>query len=119
MVQDCSSLQSSAVALRARLDGLEPLEPAEQIDAVRADQQRYWVRGVRLTVETYLAALPSLEASQEAVLDLIYGEILLRERQGETPQLGEYQARFPQFREDLQRLFLVHRAVPHQHHTFP
>jgi hypothetical protein len=116
MAQDRSSTQRSAVPLRMCL---EPLESAEQIDAVRADQQRHWLGGERLTIETYLAALPYLEASQEAVLDLIYGEILLREQQGETPHPEEYQARFPQFREDLQRLFLVHQTVPQQHQGIP
>jgi tetratricopeptide (TPR) repeat protein len=78
--------------------------------ALRADQFARWGRGERIGVEEYLAHHPELATDAEAVLDLVYGELLLREQAGEAPRLEEYLARFPHLAERLRRQFAVHQA---------
>src|SRR5262245_27391857 len=65
------------------------------------DQSRLWQRGDRPRVESLFERYPLLAAETEVVLDLIYHEMLLRRRLGETIDLGEYQARFPDLAEVL------------------
>src|SRR6516165_2483203 len=60
-----------------------------------AYQRRAWRRGECTPVEDYLAQQPSLCDDVEAVLDLIYQEVMLREQAGESPRLEEYTSRFP------------------------
>jgi tetratricopeptide (TPR) repeat protein/tRNA A-37 threonylcarbamoyl transferase component Bud32 len=62
-------------------------------------------------VETYLAEAPSLRADIQAVLDLIYHEIVLREEAGESPQLEEYLRRFPELAAELTLQFEVEGAL--------
>ena len=47
----------------------------------------------------------------DLLLDLIYNEVVLREEDGEWPELDEYLRRFPQHAEDLRAQFDVHRAL--------
>src|SRR5256885_13552059 len=61
---------------------------------VRADQLRRWQCGERVLVEHYLERLPRLGDDTEALLDLIFSEILLREELGEQPMADEYVGRF-------------------------
>jgi formylglycine-generating enzyme required for sulfatase activity/tRNA A-37 threonylcarbamoyl transferase component Bud32 len=75
------------------------------------DQQERWRRGERLLVEAYLARLPHLLESSEAVLELILHEVLLRRERGEAPALAEYQQRFPHLAEPLQVQFEVEGAI--------
>jgi hypothetical protein len=81
----------------------------------QAEQRRHWERGERILVEAYLAEHPALGGDPEALLDLIYSEILLREEAGETPQLEEYQRRFPALAIPLRDQFEVHRALEPAH----
>jgi hypothetical protein len=66
-----------------------------------------WGRGERPTLEALLDAHPHLKTSPEAVLDLIYTEVLLRERAGETPTLEDYAPRFPSLATELKEQFEV------------
>jgi WD40 repeat protein len=72
------------------------------------DQSRRWRRGEGLAVEDYLRRQPSLRADPELLLDLIYHEVVLRERHGEQPRLDDYRRRFPHLAEQLRVLFDVH-----------
>ena len=45
------------------------------------------------------------------MLDLIYGEVVLREEDGESPELEEYLRRFPQYAGELRAQFEVHTAL--------
>jgi serine/threonine-protein kinase len=67
------------------------------------EQSARWQRGERVLVEAYLEQNPALRTDPEGILDLIGGEMRLREQLGETPQLAEYLQRFgawePQLRE--------------------
>jgi serine/threonine protein kinase/tetratricopeptide (TPR) repeat protein len=82
---------------------------AQSVTRLRVDQNRRWQEGERVQVEAYLDDQPGLRADPEAVLDLIYNEIVLREEQGDRPQLEEYVRRFPQFAEHLRLQFDVHQ----------
>jgi serine/threonine protein kinase/tetratricopeptide (TPR) repeat protein len=75
------------------------------------DQNHRWRQGCRVRVEEYLERTPALRDDPEALLDLIYNEVRLREKGGETPQLEEYVARFPDLEELLAVQFEVHRAM--------
>jgi hypothetical protein len=75
------------------------------------DQSERWQRGEPVRAEHYLETTPTLRANAEAVLDLIFHEVLLREQQGETPQLDEYVRRFPHLAGPLRRQFAIDRAL--------
>jgi serine/threonine protein kinase/tetratricopeptide (TPR) repeat protein len=81
------------------------------VEALLDDQACSWRRGERTAVETYLQRHPELRDEPDRLLDLIYHEVLLRTRGGETPQLAEYQRRFPELSEPLEDQFDVHRAM--------
>lgn len=51
--------------------------------------------GDRTVVESYLKEHPGLRARPRDLLDLIYNEIVLRELNGESPDLDQYSCRFP------------------------
>jgi serine/threonine-protein kinase len=87
------------------------LDRARRIDALRDDQRRRWERGERLPAEAYLRLAPSLETDEELLVELAYGEFLLREQGGEAPDSQEYLRRFPRCRAALERQFSVHRAL--------
>jgi hypothetical protein len=84
---------------------------AEVVDLLGADQVRRWRRGVRVPAETYLLLHPALSAQHPDAFELVYNEFLLREEQGETPELNEFCWRFPQFEARLRRQLGLHRAL--------
>ena len=65
----------------------------------------------RPAVEAYLGGHPALRADAEAVLDLIYNEILLREEAGESPRLEDYVGAVPGAGPQLALQFEVERAL--------
>jgi serine/threonine-protein kinase len=79
--------------------------------ALRLEQARRWRQGDRAPAEEYLARHPALAADPEYALEVVYGELLLREEQGERPGSEEFLRRFPQFADRLRRLFDLHTAV--------
>jgi len=79
--------------------------------AVRADQRRRWRQGDRLLLELYLKDFPKLRADANGLLELIDGEINLRLEGGARPKEVEYQSRFPQLRDALQRRFALYEAL--------
>jgi WD40 repeat protein/tRNA A-37 threonylcarbamoyl transferase component Bud32 len=87
---------------------------ADLAAAALADLTERWRRGERVWAEAYLERLPALRSSTECVLDLIYGEILVREELGEAPEVAEYIRRFPQHEPALRRQFNIHRAIRSQ-----
>jgi tetratricopeptide (TPR) repeat protein len=88
-------------------DGRPPLPLAALLD----DQRRCWQGGAAPPVEEYLARHPGLADDADAVLDLIFQEIILREQRGEVPQLEEYLRRFPRLADTLRLQFSVDRAL--------
>jgi serine/threonine protein kinase len=89
-----------------RIPTLDP-----RVDRVRAEQYASWERGERVLLEAYLLREPTLADDPDALLDLLYSEVLLREEKGERPEAGEYLARFPQLADAIRRQFVVHDAL--------
>jgi hypothetical protein len=75
------------------------------------DQRARWDKGEPVRVEAYLKRHTGLREDTEALLDLVYNEIVLREEAGEAPQLGEYVQRFPALAGQLYLLFEVHQVI--------
>ena len=75
------------------------------------DQKRRWLQGERVLVEEYCRQLPSLRNDTESLLDLIYSEVLLRERRGEQPTLAEYVERFPDVADQLRIQFELDQVI--------
>ena len=67
--------------------------------------------GARPSVEQFLQGYPDIASNDEALLDLIYTEYVVREELGERPGVDEYVRRFPQQSERLQRLLSLDRAL--------
>ena len=82
----------------------------ELLPLVQHHRQR-WRDGERLSVEAFLQEFPPPTLDDEEVLDLIYGEVVLREEDGESPDLDEYLRRFPQYAEELRAQFDIHWAL--------
>jgi tetratricopeptide (TPR) repeat protein len=76
-----------------------------------AYQRRGWRRGDRVAVEDCLAQHPGMAADAEAVLDLIYQEVLFRKQAGESPRLEEYLRRFPHLGPQLELQFDLEGAL--------
>jgi serine/threonine protein kinase/tetratricopeptide (TPR) repeat protein len=81
------------------------------LNRLRADQAECWGRGERVLVEAYVAREPSLAGDTEALLDLLYSEVMLREEYGERASVEEYVRRFPRHEAALRRQFAVHEAL--------
>src|SRR5262249_59456847 len=60
------------------------------------EQNRCWLEGRPAGAEDYLERFPELRGDSEAVLDLIYNEVRLREDRGETPRPEDFYERFPE-----------------------
>ncbi len=86
-------------------------EDMARADALRADQNARWGRGEHRLVEAYLDAEPGLADDRQAVLDLIYNEIVLRSLAGDQPRPDEYVRRFPDYAEPIRRQFIVHQML--------
>lgn len=80
----------------------------EVLARIREDQRRSWEAGAPRTVEAYLTQHPELADDADALLDLIYSEVLLREEFGERAPAAEYLARFPTLSAALARQFELH-----------
>ena len=83
----------------------------DSLRTMQEDQRRRWGQGERVPVEFYLEQNPTLGVDPEAVLDLILGEVILREEAGERPRLDEFLGRFPHLEVPLRLQFEVHQAL--------
>jgi tetratricopeptide (TPR) repeat protein/tRNA A-37 threonylcarbamoyl transferase component Bud32 len=83
----------------------------QPVEALLDLQSGYWAGGEPQSVEALLEMRPALRDDADMVLDLIYHEVLLRQRWGESPQLDEYMARFPHLSDALRAQFEVHHAL--------
>ncbi len=104
---------------QTRIDTAGPAVDAgadtDPIGRLRLEQRRRWQHGERLRVEDYLAREPSLRADEDAVLDLLFRELLLREETGEAPPVEELVRRFPHLEPRIRQQFALHAAL----HTRP
>jgi tetratricopeptide (TPR) repeat protein len=85
---------------------------ADLLEDLLAEQRRRWQDGEPAPVEEYLGRHPALANDPEAVLDLIYNEVFLREQHGDPPRLEEYLSRFPYLADQVRAQFDVHHAFP-------
>jgi hypothetical protein len=88
-----------------------PASPPPAVACLLADQRERWTRGDCVPVEVLLQQHPALHNDTEGLLDLIYQEVFLRERRGESPQRDEYLRRFPHLAAPLGEQFDVHQAI--------
>ncbi|MBI3407933.1 MAG: protein kinase [Planctomycetes bacterium] len=84
-----------------------------------ADQARCWRAGTPVSVETYLEREPALQNDPEAILDLIYKEVLLRTERNEKPERDEYARRFPELAGALGPIFEIHQALESNSELMP
>lgn len=91
-------------------------ESADDVFRQLRDQQvQGWQRGQPLKVEQLIDSRPDPgEVPLNCLLDLIYGELLLREEAGERPTAEEYAMRFPELADSIRRQFMVHSAWPQE-----
>lgn len=81
------------------------------LNSLLLDQRRRWQNAERVLVETYLQEYPTLQAETDALLQLLYHELVLREERDEKPSLEEYQHRFPAHAEAIRLHFEIHAAL--------
>ena len=91
--------------------GAQGVDRAGMLEAVLDEQESSWNSGKRASVEALLDRFPALRDDGEAVLDLIYHEVLLRRKRGETPEHAEYCDRFPDRAESLVMQFAADLAM--------
>jgi tetratricopeptide (TPR) repeat protein/tRNA A-37 threonylcarbamoyl transferase component Bud32 len=84
---------------------------ARQLREACSELERHLRAGSGRRVEDLLSAYPEVASDANAALELIYTEFVVREQLGQQPSPAEWFARFPQWREDLQQLFQVHRLA--------
>src|SRR5215469_8417243 len=84
---------------------------ATDIEQLCSHQRQDWRDGRRCAVEEYIARRPDLLLDSDAILDLVYNEIILREASGDQPDLEEYLRRFPALDTELRRQFDIHRLL--------
>src|SRR6516165_1952430 len=75
------------------------------------EQRARWERGEPVPVEDYLRRHPELRAGAEAVVDLIYQEVLLRKEKGQVLGLSDCIRRFPHYEAELRDQFELHEAL--------
>src|SRR5262245_36646409 len=84
-------------AFLGRLGAFAPLTPGQVAAVLAIDQYERWSIGDEVPAEQYLALLPEGDQRDQAACDIIYGEYLLLEQLGRSPDLGAFQARFPRW----------------------
>ena len=87
----------------------KPRRPSRQNPLLLVqDHRQRWRSGERMSVEAYLERFRPAGVDDVELLDLIYNEVVLREEDGESPELEEYLDRFPGHDEALRAEFDVH-----------
>lgn len=82
--------------------------PEQQLRVACADLDRRLRAGESCQAEEYLERSPVLAHHPDLAIELIYTEFSVREELGENPTAAQWYARFPQWRDRLQKLFSVH-----------
>jgi WD40 repeat protein len=88
-----------------------PLDAWQLLALLRIDQRERWLSGERVPVDHYLQVHGALCDDPEQLLDLVYGEFLVREQLGEAPDADDYARRFPQLAAQLRLQLEVHRMI--------
>jgi WD40 repeat protein len=85
--------------------------PEPSLVEVLVRQRESWERRQPIRVPELLDLHPALRTSPDAILDLIYNEIVLREECGEVPTQEEYTTLFPDLAEEIRLQFEVDDAL--------
>ena len=88
--------------------------PDCDLDALLQEQRHGWEQGTPILVEGLLEQHTDLRGQNDALLDLINHEIVLRSEFETPPSRDEYLRRFPNLATDLAMLFDVHEAIEAQ-----
>jgi serine/threonine protein kinase len=90
-----------------------PSEPvaASKLRQACAELERCLGAGESGGAESVFEAHPALHDDADAALEVIYTEFVAREQLGQCPTAEQFYARFPQWRDGLEQLFQIHRAV--------
>jgi eukaryotic-like serine/threonine-protein kinase len=80
-------------------------------EAIFDEQRARWDAGERPKIEEFLERFPILRQSNEALVDLIYHEFVIRRSLGESPDPAEYLNRFPAWSNVLLGQFAVDDAM--------
>src|SRR5262245_58569089 len=87
-------------------DRIQTRESLQRLASRLLDEQRArWEGGEPAPVEDYLRQYPELHADPEAVVDLIYQEVLLQKETGRVVRLGDFIRRFPDHEAELRDQF--------------
>jgi hypothetical protein len=78
------------------------------VERLAQDLGQRWRAGQRPLVEEYLALFPELGNHPQAVVELIYEELCLRQEHGQERAAAEVLRRFPQWQEQLRVLLACH-----------
>ena len=90
----------------------QAMAPVEtQLRQACAELESRLLDGEDLRAESILARFPAVAADEEAALDLIYSEFVVRQRRGEHPAETDWYRRFPEKQEQLRRLFRFHALL--------
>ena len=93
---------------------LEKPEKASDENGSRAwcDRQAdSWACGMQTPIEHFVLESPELADDESILLDLVYNEVLLREKYAQPARLEEYETRFPHLATALRRMFEVHAVI--------
>lgn len=82
----------------------------DNVEPLAIELRQRWDNGERVLVEE-LTRFDKVKKHDEALLDLIYHEVLVREEHGESSSASAFIVRFPQQADALRRLFDVHAAM--------
>src|SRR5262245_17494922 len=72
--------------------------------------------GENCSAEELLTAYPGITADLDSTLELLYTEFVVRGELGQNPIPDDWYRRFPDWREELEQLFQVHRFVADSNH---
>jgi serine/threonine protein kinase len=106
-----STSRESDRSSRAPTEGDVPVASRQDPRPLVQHHRQRWRDGERLPVEAFLHEFSPPTLAADELLDLIYNEVVLREEDGESPELDEYLRRFPQYAEELRAQFDVHWAL--------
>lgn len=84
---------------------------ADRIMLLRREQRRRWNSGDCVAIEVLLEDSPDLAHNDRAILDLVFTELRLRSRFGDSPVVGDYRQRFPALEHHIERLLEDHQTI--------
>src|SRR4051794_8270802 len=97
--------------VRSFLAGWPGLGLGDILAVLRVDQRRRRLAGQAVEIAAYLDQFPTLSNEPEAVFELLYNELLIREELGERPDPREYAEAFPDLSSRLLIQLEVHTAL--------